>query len=698
MSKLMLSLLTVALGLLIGTPSFAQDFASHTPQRPLPTPNNDRPPGEGPTYYLHPTEGDDANDGSQEQPWRSINHAFTRLSPGDTLVLRGGTYFENVYCAVTGTKDKPITIRSAPGELAIIDAGLPLFQTNPAEAWEPVEDGVEGEYVSTRRYKNIRDVVGRFGDSLVGLQTYWYRMDLQAENEKWIPNEETFIEPMYCGPGLHYDKETGRIHARLAHTSLELPDSVDHEIDHYKGETDPRKLPLIVAPFSAKALHVDQAEHVRFQDLVFRGGGYKTVDLEFGVDLTFDGCTIYAGGYGVWSKNTGPMEMVDCGVFGMMAPWMFRTENVMYAYSPRIYPPFIDGIASTEIQGDKEPLRSRVVRHISRLPTHAVLVTAGGYEFETFYYPLNHDWNIHHSEFTDGHDGVYVSGRNIRFHHNLVDNMQDDAVYISSPTPYITDELYVYQNLIRQCVGGFGAHARGGPGGKIYLFRNVVDMRKKVQFARPTPKRPEGRVDTGNTGWLVHNSDNIIHMEDIYFYHNDFIVPMSHSWGGYTAGAAASFAPDSERRVFNNIIAFVGGHERYPVSFGWQRDAANLAIDGNLHWHSNPDVEAPTTEQMYKNSRNHPLSEANREIYPPGWDANSVVGDPKFVAFYRDPGKPSDLRLQEGSPAINAGVKIPENWPDPLRDDDAGAPDIGAMPKGVEPLRVGVNGRTTAGE
>src|SRR4029079_7093076 len=137
---------------------------------------------------------------------------------------------------------------------------------------EPVTDGVQGEYRSTKTYKNIRDVVGLFGDSNIGLQTYWYRMDLQADNEMWINNPEKFIDPMYCGPGLWYDKPTGRIHVRLAHTKLEVLGD-----KNYRGETDPRKLPLVIAPFNSVPLRVDQAMHVRFQDLVVRGGGFNAV-------------------------------------------------------------------------------------------------------------------------------------------------------------------------------------------------------------------------------------------------------------------------------------------------------------------------------------------------------------------------------------------------------------------------------------
>jgi hypothetical protein len=83
--------------------------------------------------------------------------------------------------------------------------------------------------------------------------------------------------------------------------------------------------------------------------LVIRGGGYVTVDLAFGVDLTFDNCTIYCGAYGIWSKNTGPLTMTHCSVYGNIAPWNWRSDNALYSYDGRVYPPFVgDGVANPE--------------------------------------------------------------------------------------------------------------------------------------------------------------------------------------------------------------------------------------------------------------------------------------------------------------------------------------------------------------
>jgi hypothetical protein len=57
----------------------------------------------------------------------------------------------------------------------------------------------------------------------------------------------------------------------------------------------------------------------------------------------------------------------------------------------------------------------------------------------------------------------------------------------------------------------------------------------------------------------------------------------------------------------------------------------------------------------------------------------------------------NDYRLRQGSPAIGAGVTLPQDYRDPLRAPDGRRPDIGAIPAGSEQLRVGVDGRIVAG-
>jgi hypothetical protein len=346
-------------------------YLSHPPVRPLPA-LMQRPMEKGPGYYVDPVTGDDNHPGTIAKPWKSINYALTELSPGDTLYLRQGIYFENVTCRVVGTQKVPITIRACPGERVIIDGSITAFQTHAQEAWKKCLDGVSDEYVSVKPHRNIRDVLGCFGDSNIALQTYSSLRGLQSEEN-------------YRGPGLWYNKMTGHIHVRLAHTRGYAG---HEEFAHYRGVTDPRQVALVLSPFRSVSLFVDLGTHVHFKDLVVRGGGFNTVVLQMAVNVQFENVTVFAGTYGIRARSTGPLLFHQSAVHGMKAPWAPKKDSL------------------------QRPLL-----------THAPIVTEGSYQWEVFYYPFNHDWQISDSTFTDCYNGLYLSVRELEFTNNKQINL-----------------------------------------------------------------------------------------------------------------------------------------------------------------------------------------------------------------------------------------------------------------------------------
>ncbi|HHY54286.1 MAG TPA: DUF1565 domain-containing protein, partial [Chloroflexi bacterium] len=74
----------------------------------------------GAVYYVAPT-GNDANPGTEAQPWRTIQKAANSVNPGDTVFIRGGAYNEVVLLTRSGTADNYITFQNYPGETPIID-------------------------------------------------------------------------------------------------------------------------------------------------------------------------------------------------------------------------------------------------------------------------------------------------------------------------------------------------------------------------------------------------------------------------------------------------------------------------------------------------------------------------------------------------------------------------------------------------
>ena len=76
----------------------------------------------GRTFYLSPV-GLDSNPGTINQPFFTLNKAWTVISAGDTLYLRGGIYQYDSSQFLTGkngTSTQPIKIWAYPGEIPVI--------------------------------------------------------------------------------------------------------------------------------------------------------------------------------------------------------------------------------------------------------------------------------------------------------------------------------------------------------------------------------------------------------------------------------------------------------------------------------------------------------------------------------------------------------------------------------------------------
>ena len=78
----------------------------------------------GQIYHVS-QQGSDANPGSANQPWQTLQHAADKVNPGDTVNVWGGVYKEAVSFTRSGTRDALITFAAAPGEEVIIQ-GLRL--------------------------------------------------------------------------------------------------------------------------------------------------------------------------------------------------------------------------------------------------------------------------------------------------------------------------------------------------------------------------------------------------------------------------------------------------------------------------------------------------------------------------------------------------------------------------------------------
>ena len=85
---------------------------------PLKTQPPPRPAPRG-SFYVSMT-GSDTAPGTGERPWRTIQHALDVLRPGETALVRGGTYEESLVMSRSGDPVRYVSVRAYPGETAVI--------------------------------------------------------------------------------------------------------------------------------------------------------------------------------------------------------------------------------------------------------------------------------------------------------------------------------------------------------------------------------------------------------------------------------------------------------------------------------------------------------------------------------------------------------------------------------------------------
>jgi parallel beta-helix repeat protein len=90
----------------------------------------------GTTLYVDGSNSacSDTGSGTAAQPFCTIKAAATKVSPGATVQVAGGTYTQNVGISISGTSSDPITFTAAPGATVIVSdtsgVGISLSSVN----------------------------------------------------------------------------------------------------------------------------------------------------------------------------------------------------------------------------------------------------------------------------------------------------------------------------------------------------------------------------------------------------------------------------------------------------------------------------------------------------------------------------------------------------------------------------------------
>ena len=110
------------------------------------------------TDYFVATEGNDNNDGSFERPFKTFKKALSVMTPGDTLVVFGGTYHEQLFVNKSGTEDAWLRFKAYANDTVIID-GTGITTDSLSGLWYGMIRITDVNYISIDGFTVINSLV-----------------------------------------------------------------------------------------------------------------------------------------------------------------------------------------------------------------------------------------------------------------------------------------------------------------------------------------------------------------------------------------------------------------------------------------------------------------------------------------------------------------------------------------------------------
>lgn len=234
------------------------------------------------TYYVA-TDGSDVNVGSSDRPFQTIGHAFAVVSAGETIVIRGGTYYEGqLQFTHNGRQGRPIVVRAADGEKVILDGSDTTLENGAS--WTPV-----GKRIYSHPYP-IKTANACVEEKATGRITRLFPVPTLAELKK-----RTLIDTSDCQQGGPFEQKgiEGAVYTDGTTAYLALPQS----IDRYR----------VRLPRQNRAIELSRKQHIQIDGLCFNhfGSGEQStaIFLSNSTDvliqncrLNFDDCFIYVKG------------------------------------------------------------------------------------------------------------------------------------------------------------------------------------------------------------------------------------------------------------------------------------------------------------------------------------------------------------------------------------------------------------------
>ncbi|MCF6158847.1 MAG: hypothetical protein E3K32_09805 [wastewater metagenome] len=574
------------------------------------------------TYYVS-RDGSDSNNGSLSAPWETIKSSIPKLQPGDTLLVRGGTYYESeIVTDIRGTESNRITIKNYPGEEPVIDGGYREFREVPNSDWE-LYDSKRDIYRSVDTYPDAGMVYGYFGSDndnyrLVSYERY---NDLSSDNEDYTNSGN-----IYIGPGVFWKSSDKRIYIRLQPGKQAI--FMGYKIS---SDTDPRSTKLYIFPHHEIFTFKKGGSYINIEGMNLR---YQNNILEFkskSHHISIKNCTMRGGRTPVLVCDGAHNLLFDGITFkGSVPPW----------------------IAWSDVKCGAKP------GHSFQGPAIGIQRSANTIEIRNC---------LFHSTW----DGINATKKsfNLYIHHNEFRNTRDDVVQLGSGCydVEINDNKMIF---VSKGVSRHGSGSSRKPGTK-YVHHNIIDCSKPMLGGRQDPNKllDEKRRGPDNDGMVwarpfgSHRAGGYGRGDPWKIYNNTVILGQEiNNRGAGHEYVLKRFYRNCPQEVYNNI--FIQTMDHWLARESRVADGSQI-YDGNVYfrtvdnpknyfflsWKDRRDSKDFTSLEAFKSSL---YFHVTKKYYSPGWEASGVEADPQLDDEYRP---------NPGSPAAKGAVPLPAGWP-----------------------------------
>ena len=156
------------------------------------------------TYYVSNSIGDDNSDGSIDSPFETIGKAISKIDAGDSVIIRGGLYHEEILIDnLNSSISSPTLIKSFDGETVVIDGTIEIlgqWNDDNSNSSIKVVNGID-DHITQLFVGNEQMVMARWPNAQFNDQSIFDKHNWAEGDESTSQDGQLYIDESKKDPG-----------------------------------------------------------------------------------------------------------------------------------------------------------------------------------------------------------------------------------------------------------------------------------------------------------------------------------------------------------------------------------------------------------------------------------------------------------------------------------------------------------------